>query len=288
MALACGVLLLLEFVLGPHLLGAKAPTWGEILENLFLELLTSILGATLIGTFLIWLMPQNDSDQAEHVRVVPARERGEFLESCRANTDVWWFNGGMGRFNISVTLPDLARRARRENGNKSVVLVMLDPDNDRACENYSRLRLGLRSGAGADWSARRVRTELLASILSATCWIQKEPLLEVAVALKSHVSLTRFDLSSNAVLMTTEDAHESALAFHRGSPYYRLIRENLRLDLSQARRLSVPPQMPSFAELTVDSAKAALSGLGLRTHDLADADFTWIVNKVINPENPYA
>jgi hypothetical protein len=145
----------------------------------------------------------------------------------------------------------------------------------------------LRSGKGFPWTQQQVRKELLATIVSAYCWNEEEPLLEVTVALKNYCSLVRVDLGSRLALITTEDAKDPAIKCMAGSFYYNVFREDLRASLGQARELDRTANGVNFADLNPQSTRILLEGIGLRTDDLDDSDLAYISKTAQKPEDPY-
>lgn len=184
-------------------------------------------------------------------------------------------------------LPELARRARWQNSSISVVLLLLDPDNSTACNRYARLRMGRRSGKATDWSLRRVRTELLATIISAYCWAHNEPLLSIEIGLKGNCSLIRTEISAHTVIMTTEEPHALALSFPKVSPFYDMHTEEFRLALSQSKIL--PPSNKTFpiGEASSEKVVELLKDVGLQGDVLQPDELTDICTAILTPQHQY-
>jgi hypothetical protein len=283
--LLCITLLLLRFLLVPALYGDQLPSFQGVLDDVLSDLFVGVFAAAALATLLLWLLPRGEKEAV--MEIVPAHERGSALDEARVDTDMWWFSGAMGRYTRAVTIPELARLARRTNTTKSVVVQQLDPRDEPACKRYAEYRAGVRTGRDdPNWSANRVRQELYATVLCAYGWKASEPLLEVTVALKHTVSVFRFDLGRRALIITKEDPLEPALRCPENSFFYDAFKEELRLSLSQAQELPGNVRGIPLDQLDREKARMLLEELGL-TDSLSDEDIGAIIRMARVRENPY-
>ena len=280
------LLLIVLFVVIPLLFRTPLPSAHSVLTAILLSLFTSVVTTGVAAIALDWLLPR-PSHLDRIVSVVDPRERDEAIERARRGTERWWFTGGLGRYNRAVVLPELARRARSQNSSISVVLLLIDPDSSAVCNRYARLRMGLRSGKATDWSLRRVRIELLATIVTAYCWVHSEPLLSIEIGLKDSCSLMRTEISAHTVIMTTEEPHALALSFSKGSAFYDIYVEEFRLAMSQSKML--PPSNATFPVQEVSSERVVelLKDLGLRADVLQTDELADICAAVQMPQHQY-
>jgi hypothetical protein len=284
-ALGSALLLLLRYIVVPALAGNTRPSWDSFADSLLSDLLTGFLATGLIAVALIWLLPEKRV--RADISIVPSWERGAVIARARVNTDEYWFSGASGRFTRAVTLPELARAAHGANLRKKVVIQILDPENDDVCQTYANYRNRVRSARrGDEWDVDTVRSELLATVVLAYAWRREEPLLEITVALKSALSLFRFDLGSDLLIMTKEDPSEPALQCDGGTFFYNAFREDLRLSLEQARVL---PNAAGMRRNEITSARVSelLQAVGI-SPAIAEAHAARVVEIAKNPTDPYA
>lgn len=283
----CTLLALVQFLIVPLASSANVPSITSVVSGLTGALFTSIVSGVLIAAILFWFIPTRE-EKTQAIEVIAAYERKEVHEQSRADTQIWWYTGAVGRYNRAIAFPDLARRARLANASKSIVLLLIDPDNIETCDRYARWRNGLRSAKrSGEWDTARVRRELLATILCAYSWSAQEPFLEITIGLKQEWSLLRIDMSSRLALVTAEDAQYPALKCRADGFYYNVLREDFRLGLAQARQLPREVAGVPLEKLTPDTARAILGSLGLRIDRVSPVDVEEIVSIAKSPENPY-
>ncbi len=257
---------------------------GKLLNQVLEDMLAAVLVGGVLTAVLSFLAPEPRAEDA--VVIVAAKDRGRRLDAARANTRMWSFSGAMGRYTRAETLPGLATACREDGHPRSVVLQVIDPRDTELCKRYANLRSSLRTGEKAPWTIQHVQHEVIATIVSAYAIAGEQALLDIDVALRSTVSQQRFDLSDTEVLITTEDDRRAALAYPAGSQFYDIVHGELRLSLSQARKL---PEVASVGRDDMDSEHldALLDSLGLDEIGLSRADKAAILSKVQKPSNPY-
>jgi hypothetical protein len=283
----CTLLAVVQFLIVPLASSTKPPSIANLISSLAGALFISIVSGVVIATILLWLIPAKE-EKTQPIEIIAAYERKEVHEQSRSDTQIWWYTGAVGRYNRAIAFPDLARRARLANASKSIVLLLIDPDNIETCNRYAKWRNGLRSAnKSGEWDTVRVRRELLATILCAYSWSAQESFLEVTIGLKNEWSLLRVDMSSRLAIVTAEDAQYPALKCRADGFYYNVLREDFRLGLAQSRQLSKNVAGVPLERLTVDTARTILSQLGLRLDGLSSTDIEDAVRIAKKPENPY-
>lgn len=269
------------------LLPADGPTTEDLKAigaNAVGNLLTSLIAFLAVAGVLTWLLPK--SDQSDEVRVVTGRDRNTTLEDGRRAATFWWFTGGLGRFNRSVLVPELAAAARRSNASRSVVLLTLDPDDSTVCQTYAELRSARRSGHGVDWTAESVRREILATVLACHQSQAREPLLELEIRFKSACALTRLEVTDLFAIRTSEDPSESALVFPKDVAFYSLMREDFRLERKQSREFN--PTSSIGPALDPQYVRSWLRAGGVScVNTMSDDELQQVVALAAKDGNPY-
>ena len=279
-------LLATRFLLLPRIWSLPANTLPQVFDSLLETFITSLAASLMIAAVVSWLTPPMAVTATMEV-VEPVAIK-HTLEQALLGTDEWWYRGHSGRHFRSVTLPRLATESRAQNLTKRVVIQVLDPRSDQTCEYYAQYRQRLRSAKrGRGWTKERVRAELLATIVSAYAWREKEPGLDITVGLIDSVSLFRVDLSSSLALITKEDPQEPALRCDSGTFFYRSYREDLLMSLQQARTLSAAVRTTLPEQLTTDAVKTLLVALGVASGSVPDTTMSEVLTLVQRAENPY-
>ncbi|HEY3686951.1 MAG TPA: hypothetical protein VGL93_28205 [Streptosporangiaceae bacterium] len=232
-------------------------------------------------------------DASAAVRTVAGSEVGHALEEARRSTDRWTFKGGTGTYMRAVTLPECVANAKRERRALLVRLEILDPSDPDVCERYGRFRDTVSSKpdiTGEDWTTERVRKESYATVLAACWYRQQYSLLDVDIGLSSVMTRFRWDLSDRYVVMTQEDDRGSALIFDSGKFYYDCWSTELQLSREQSRRVPIELAMdvPMSGEPTPEEVRRLFMVLGLPLPEgFTDTDTKSIIQKALNPKNPY-
>lgn len=232
-------------------------------------------------------------DASAAVRTVAGSEVGHALEEARRTTDRWTFKGGTGTYMRAVTLPECVTNAKRERRALLVRLEILDPSDPEVCERYARFRDTVSTkpdATGEGWTTERVRKESYATILAACWYRQQYSLLDVDIGLSAQMTRFRWDLSDRYVVMTQEDDRGSAMVFDSGKFYYDCWSTELQLSREQSRRVPIELAMdvPLSTEPTPDEVRRLFMVLGLPLPEsFADPDAKAIIQKALNPLNPY-
>lgn len=227
------------------------------------------------------------------VRVLTGNQIGGAHAAAREGTVVWLFRGGTGTYLRAVTLPECVRTARLNRRRLEVKIQIIDPTDTGVCDRYARFRNTLAphpDGTGEIWTTDRTRKEAYATILAA-CWQrQRYDLLDIAVGLTTTMSTFRWDLSSNAVILTQEDPAGQALLFNSDKIQYGYWDIELRNSFNQARAVPIheAEAMPLGDEPSVEEAVALFERLGLALPGSYEPrDVSDIVAKAIQARNPY-
>ncbi|MBF6174834.1 hypothetical protein [Nocardia blacklockiae] len=236
---------------------------------------------------------QRALDGLAAVRFAIGEEVTDALARARAGTDRWFFRGGTGTHARVVTLPDCFRQAQEGRREVHVRMEILDPTDLDACNRYANLYRSLAWGKEDDahsWTGEGTRIELYATILAA-CWFKKraEGLMEIEVALTSSVSMFRWELSSNYLIVTQRGPRFPAMIFERGRPFYDSWAIELRTSFNEARRVPLERActISLLPEPSVEVVPSLFRALGLDLpDDYGDEEIRLIIEKALRDDNP--
>ena len=230
-------------------------------------------------------------ESAGVVKLLNGREVAQAHAEARAHTDRWLFKGGTGTYIRAVTLPDCVARARDERRRLYVRLEILDPTDVASCDRYARFRRTVArtpDGTGEVWSCRRTREEAYATILAA-CWHQhRNILLSVDIALTERISIFRYDMSSDRLIITQDDPAVPSLLIERGSFLFESYAVELQASMDQARRVPIDSvrDLELSDEPTVTQVEDLFAALKLPL-DPAEVSVPAIIDKALRAPNPY-
>jgi hypothetical protein len=233
-------------------------------------------------------------NESSYIRVLHGAEVGQALEEARRNTDRWVFKGGTGTYMRAVTLPECVQAARRKKHTIHVQVEIIDPANEKVCEDYAQFRRSLADqpdATGELWTVERTRKEAYATVLAA-CWYWQRynGFLTIEVGLSSMMTTFRWDMTPQRLIITQEDPQFPAMMLEPGRYYYEFYNRELMASLRQSRQ--VPINRLDRAALsdapTVDECRKLFAELGLPIpRSFTDRDVTEIVGKALKPKNPY-
>jgi hypothetical protein len=228
------------------------------------------------------------------VQVLNGTDVREALADARAHTDRWHFKGGTGTYLRAVTLPECVENARRRKARLQVRVEIVDPTDEAACRRYADFRTALSSdrpdGTGERWTVDRTRKESFATILAACWYRQHNGLLDIDVRLSPVMTTFRYDLSGRCIVLTQEDPSAPALRIEEGTFYYERWSTELMASLEQARPVPIGSdrQVRLGTRPTVDETRRLFDSVGAPLpRSFTDRDVTDIVQKAIEPRNPY-
>lgn len=233
-------------------------------------------------------------DAGAQVRILTGNQITLAHASAREDTSVWAFRGGTGTYLRAVTLPECVARARMGRRRLEVRIEILDPRSTQLCSRYAGFRDTLKphhpDGVGELWTAERTRKESYATILAA-CWYHQhyEP-LDIAVGLSNRMTTFRWDLSSQAVILTQEDPSGQALLFTSDKAYYRYWEIELRNSFQQTDpvRIAAGDSVELGEEPSIEDARELFKALGLPLPGTySEREVAEIVTKAIRARNPY-
>jgi len=279
-ALICSRYLILP-IFEAHLKATPSQFVAKLLEDLS----TSITVTLAISIIVWWLTPK--SEENARVIVLDASELKREFKSALDRSDWWWFYGGCGRYFRSAVLNYMAARATADSSNKSLRAIILDPGNARLCEQHADYRAATSQGRNdGNWTASRVKCELLATIVLCLRAQQSNGLLHLQISVSDRFSTFRADISNSAAIETREDPKAPALKFPESSDFYRALKTEYEMLAKQSRNISDPDRVCKNVVdiVTLQDAidKLALPGVAVTA---AEYDAIWAL--INDPKNPH-
>ncbi|HEX5592128.1 MAG TPA: hypothetical protein VFX35_02130 [Solirubrobacterales bacterium] len=282
--LLCAVLAIVRWAVLP-LFGTSSGDPTEVIAELIGDFIATALAGTALALILQWLFP--GPNRPPIVENVPAHEIGRRLEDALPSTRRWWYDGSTGRYQRSTTMPGLARFARSNGVSRELHIVILDPTDESLCRHYGNYRNGIAK-ADEEYSVDRVRIDIYATILAALEFNEREA-VDITLGLKKTMSILRYDLSDQQLVITKESKTDPAIACPSDSFYYDAFLEQLRMNRKQARMLDLTQANVPTDGFNRESARSALVELGIATNSLdTDVVVDAIIQNATTPEQPYS
>lgn len=211
----------------------KTPEYIKYIETFLDNLVTSLLVSGFIGLFLFYI--EVPVSEKKHEVIAPNRLK-EIFSNDKFNTDFWYFSGGTGRYTRSQTIPEISKISKLRNEHRTIKILLLDPMDDKLCDNYAKFRHSLNSSKN-EWNINYVRNEILATICNAIIHKSLNQMLEVDIFLKKTFSTLRIDLNKNNCLVTKEDQKEFALLIPKDTFLYKTYKEEILQVAKQCEKL---------------------------------------------------
>lgn len=231
-------------------------------------------------------------DEASTVRVLLGNEISRSLAEARAEAKEWIFRGGTATFVRAVVLPECIRRARQNHRVLNVRLEILDPTNVDLCSRYANFfRHGVENPNEDErsWTAKGTQVELFATILAACWWKQHYPPLEIATALSSTMSVFRWDMTQNYLIITERGPRFPAMMIREGRFYYDYWRNELWESFNQARQLPLGSAPLLSERPTLEETRHLFLELEIKLpDDYSNDDVSQIISQAIDADDPYA
>ncbi|WP_298198188.1 hypothetical protein [Novosphingobium sp.] len=259
--------------------------YGSLIRSSLDSLLSTIAVSAAIGTFFWWVRA---SDRARFGELFPDRIASQ-LERAAQEADEWDYVGHTARYVRARILPILGARTSRVGKRIALNLVIIDPTNPKACQEYAAYRNTSRSASIVPdpWTAKRVQTELLATMICLIRAKARFPDLGITLGFAPSFGLWRFDRSNRMVMMTQEDPQQPAYYYEEGTRFFAYHSRECALALQFARTVSITkPPKETLSRQDVDGILKTLLGEASWNH-LAPLR-TDAHRMAENPVSPYA
>ncbi len=191
-------------------------TFETILDNL---IATSIVMVFI--HFVINFIKLPEMLQIQESKVMPKNIRAELQKAAR-NTDEWTYVGNTANYVRNKIYPILAEQATNNDKNIKIKIIILDPNNQKLCEDYAKYRKNNRSNkvSNIDWNYQYVQAQLIATLIKTIHLHKKGGLVTCELAFSNHFSQFRYDFSHDDLIITFENPQEPALHYSRGSVFF--------------------------------------------------------------------
>jgi hypothetical protein len=257
---------------------------GQFLDELAATLLVALLAAG----WYFWRMSHVNESRVESV---PASDINSLLRANASKSKGWLYKGGCGRYTRATTISILASEAAKTKHSRSIVVFVLDPQEQSACETYAAYRRAAESDPS--WTVARVQQEVIATAIVALQHAAHKSQLMVKVYVINHFSAFRLDISDDCAVLTKEDKRLPAIRVDRGTPFYESFRDELENVLvRQSREIvlneAAAATLRGVADLTVADLRSLAAELQLcREESLDRISWADVVKGVKQPVDPY-
>jgi hypothetical protein len=257
---------------------------NENLISFIDKFITSIFTAVVVGYFLYWIIADEKKKEVQFTE--SGAEIEKHLANSRKTTGSWLFNGGLGRYTKSDTIPQLSERASKERQTISIALIVLNPFNTSLVEKYIDYRLSVEiKSKRAKWTNLEVQSEILATIITALFCKRRNQFLNISVKIKDFFTLSRMDISDTIAVITREDPTIPSIILEKDSYMYKHYSEEFQQVSRQS--ISIDYTFPNVEELSKEETQKCLTTLFPNetiSYDLLEA----VHNKFKLPENPFS
>jgi hypothetical protein len=206
----------------------------------FINNIIALLGSSLLASGFLWFVTPSGLDSSD-VNVIASHDIKGVLNSMLDRPERFSYYGHTARWNRVVTFPKILEQANDSRSTKYIDLIIIDPDDEKACKFYALFGHGDREKGRDIQSIRDVRIELLTTFL---CCLEnnKSPFIKVDFFVTNKVSISRFDISDSALLLTKPYHGDPALHFPKNTFFYSSYKEEFNIAKQQCRRINLDIQ----------------------------------------------
>ena len=248
----------------------------------FINNLIALLGSSLIASGFIWFVTPSGLDSND-VNVISSHDIKDILNSMLNRTERFSYYGHTARWNRAVTFPKILEQAKDLRVTKHIDLIIIDPDDASACNLYASFGHGERKKGRKIQSATDVRIELLTTFLCCL-EINKSPFIEIGLYVTDRVSISRFDISDNALMLTKPYQGDPALYFPKNTFFYSSYKEEFNIAKQQCKKINLGILEK---DIKASNLKKALCEAGFQA-DYVDSEFEKELLKTFGKvEKPY-
>lgn len=279
------VLVLIRYIAIPHFNQNVEMDFMQAIIGLLENLVISLIVTVCIAIFIYIIFP--DLDEIVKVSVIGAHEISDILKKSMNETDIWWYMGASGRYLRAVTIDKLIKTRGGDGGGCHIMVLILDPTNDKLCEAYTQYRRSLSYTKIYSVTTDEVKAEILATILKSIIAKIEYPQLKVDIGLRNAFSTFRYDLSSSHVIITKEDPQSPAMRCDSPGYYYKSYKGEIQFAWKQARVLNENKVLFLKAPISITSCREIFQVVGLDLSSIPDDILLKAIEMTNSPENPY-
>ena len=245
---------------------------------------TSVFTAIIVGYFLYWV--QGDEKKKYIDFTESGSEIEKYLNQGRLSTDIWYFNGGLGRYTKSDTLPKLSQLAVSNRKTIVVKIIVINPFNEEILKKYINFRISVEKELKKNqWTELEVQSEILATIVTAFFYKSRNQFLDVEIKVKNFFTLSRMDISTGFAVITREDPAIPSIVVEKDSYMYKHYSEEFQQVDRQSEPLNY--EFGSLDLLTKEDISRCFSTVF--PNSAFNPNLIEVVHaKFINPKNPFA
>jgi hypothetical protein len=259
------------------------PHLNEIAISLSEKFITALVSAVIVGWFLYWVQADEKKKAVDFTESKHQIEK--YLTNARKGTNFWYFNGGLGRYSKSDTIPLLSKMAADENRTITLDLIVINPFNKEVVNKYVDFRKSLVSEKEQrNWSYEQAQNEILATIVTAFYYKRKNQFLRTSIRIKNYFSLSRMDISDSTAVITRENSSFPSIVALKGSHIYQHYLEEFQQVSRQSMLLeyTFPTQVIPTEQQVADCVKTVFPN-----DQLPEETYAMIYQKFRNPKNPF-
>lgn len=275
------LLLLVRFCIFP--IDALKDSVNETFVSFIDKFVASVFTAVVVGLFLFWMQLEEKKREIEFTD--SGFEIEKYLANGRSSTESWLFNGGLGRYTKSSTIPELSIISSKERRTIAVNIVLLNPFNEILLQKYIAFRISVESeNKKKYWTESAVKSEILATIITAFYYKRNNQFLNITVRIKDFFTLTRMDISSSVAVITREDPSIPSIIAKKGSYMYKHYSEEFQQVLRQSQELTY-----NFSDLDKPEKTEIVNCLKtlFPKENLDSKLIDLVIEKFKNPKNPF-
>lgn len=265
-------------------LDSLSDSFNDNSKSFIEKFITSVFTAVVVGYFLYWINADEKKKEVEFTE--SGYEIEKHLSNSRKTTDSWLFNGGLGRYTKSDTIPKLAERASKERKTISINLIVLNPFNISLIDKYIDFRLSVETQSKkAKWTKSEVQSEILATIITALFYKKRNQFLNISIKVKDFFTLSRMDISDSIAVITREDPIIPSLILTKDSYLYKHYSEEFQQVSRQSK--SVDFIFSNGDELTIEEIQNCFFSI-FPNEVISQELIGSVFNKFEFPENPFS
>lgn len=210
--------------------------YNEALSS-FLNNIIALVGSSLLASGFFWFIMPSGLESSD-VNVIASYDIKTTLSSMINNTERFYYYGHTARWNRAVTFPKILEQANDSKSTKYIELIIINPDDEKACQFYASFGHGNRNNGRKIQSIRDVRIELLTTFL---CCLEssKSPFIKFDLSVTNKISISRLDISDNALLLSKPYHGDPALHFPRDTFFYTSYKEEFNVAKQQCRKINL-------------------------------------------------
>ena len=201
----------------------------------FFNNIIALVGSSLFASgFYLLLTPSGLSEN--DINLIYSHDIKGLLKNMVNETERFSYLGHTARWNRSFSLPKLREISNDKKSTRHVDLVIIDPNCEASCLYYSQFGHANRDKGGEVKSIHDVRVELITTYL---CCVKENmsPFMEVNLHFTKNISLFRYDISDNGILLSKPYKGDPALYFPKGTFFYDSYKQEFNIAKDQSDRV---------------------------------------------------